>query len=229
MLRAEVSEAASLERPSPAALLLLEFLDATRSSLWVLDPERFQRLRACVDDARRWGELGPLEAFWSELRSIDDESIDLGWFDADLAPGRPLAPEPPFVLACACTGVRLEATQQHAALPRGRIDLLFDPTRPACHRWMERKLDLAWHASFLPAREILRQLPERLDQGCRASLTDWLYERRRAEGGPPDPIEAADLFELWARRYADEWRPIVVDELSPLAERDAQLVVFTDE
>ena len=230
MLRAELHQPASLGRSATTPGRLLEFLDATRSSLWVLDPDRFQRLRACVDDARRWGELGALEAFWSELRTAEDESINVNWFDtAESSLGLPLAPEPPFVLACACTGVRLDATQQHAALPHGRIDLLFDPTRPACHRWLERRLDLQWHATFLPAREVLRQLPERLDQACRASLTDWLYERRRGNGEPPDPTEAADLFELWARRYAGEWRAVVVDELSPLAERDAQLVVFTDD
>jgi len=229
MLPAESHEPAPLERSPAAAELLLEFLDATRSSLWVLDPERFLRLRACVDDARRWGELAALDAFWRELRTFDDASIDVNWFDAEISLGLPLTPEPPFVLACACTGVRLEATQQHAALPAGRIDPLFDPTRPACHRWLERKLDRRWHASFLPAREVLRQLPERLDQSCRASLTDWLYERRRVAGEPPDPIEAADLFELWARRYVDEWRALVVDELTPLADRDAQLVVFIDD
>jgi hypothetical protein len=229
MLRAELHEPVPLERPPTAPGLLLEFLDATRSSLWVLDPDRFQRLRACVDDARRWGELGALEAFWGELRTTEDESVDVNWFDTEISLGVPLAPEPPFVLACACTGVRLDATQQHAALPPGRIDLLFDPTRPACHRWLDRRLDLQWHASFLPAREVLRQLPERLDQACRGSLTDWLYERRRADGESPDPTEAAGLFEQWARRYAAEWRTVVVNELSPLAERDAQLVVFTDD
>jgi hypothetical protein len=228
MLRAESHEPAPLERPPTAPRLLLEFLDATRSSLWVLDPDRFLHLRTCIDSARRWGELGALEAFWAEHRTVEDESIDVNWFDAEVSLGLPLAPEPPFVLACACTGVHLDATQRHAALPQGRIDPLFDPTRPACHRWIERKLDTLWHASFLPASEVLRQLPERLDQGCRASLTDWLYERRRADGEPPDPIEAADLFELWSHRYLDEWRAVVVEELTPLAERDAQLVVFTD-
>lgn len=229
MLRAELREPAPSERPQPAPDLLLEFLDETRSSLWVLDPERFLQLRACVDDARRWGELAALEAFWAEHRVDEDEAVDVNWFDAEVALGLPLQPEAPFVLACACTGERLEATQQHAALPFGRIDLLFDPTRPACHRWLERRLDLQWHASFLPAREVLRQLPERLDQACRAALTDWLYERRRAAGDPPDPIEAADLFELWNRRYVDDWRGLVVAELEPLAARDAQLVVFTDD
>jgi hypothetical protein len=229
MLRADLHEPAVLERPPTAPGLLHEFLDATRSSLWVLDAERFQQLRACIDDARRWGELGALEAFWSENRTIEDESIDVNWFGAEVSLGLPLAPEPPFVLACACTGLHLDLTQQHAALPPGRIDLLFDPTRPACHRWLERQLDLQWHASFLPAREVLRQLPERLDQTCRGSLTDWLYERRIASGEPPNPIEAADLFELWSRRYADEWRTLVVEELAPLAERDAHLVVFMDD
>jgi hypothetical protein len=229
MLRAELHEPAPLARPPTAPGLLIEFLDETRSSLWVLDPERFLQLRACVDDARRWGELGALEAFWAEHRTVEDEAVDVNWFDTEVALGLPLTPEAPFLLACACTGERLEATQQHAALPLGRIDLLFDPTRPACHRWLDRQLDFQWHASFLPAREILRQLPERLDQACRASLTDWLYERRRAAGESPNPIEAADLFELWARRYIDEWRTLVVRELEPFAARDAQLVVFTDD
>jgi len=229
MMRADLSEPVPLERPPTAPRLLLEFLDATRSSLWVLDPDRFLELRACIDDARRWGELAALEAFWRENRTPEDESIDVNWFDPMLAPGMPLAPEPPFVLACACMGLHLDATQQHAALPVGRLNLLFDPTRPACHRWIERQLDQRWHASFLPAREVLRQLPERLDQGCRGSLTDWLYERRREGGLPPNPIEAADLFEHWAHRYADEWRAAVVEELTPLAERDAQLIVFTDD
>jgi hypothetical protein len=94
---------------------------------------------------------------------------------------------------------------------------------------VDRRLDLHWHASFLPAREVLRQLPERLDQTCRGSLTDWLYEHRRAAGQSPDPTEAAELFELWARRYAGGWRAEVIEELKPLAERDAQLVVFTDD
>jgi hypothetical protein len=229
MLRAEVHESAPLKRAPTPPGLLLEFLDATRSSLWVLDPERFTQLRACVDDARRWGELAALEAFWTEYRIADDASVDMNWFEAESALGLPLAPEPPFVLACACTAARLDATQQHAALPPGRIDLLFDPTRPACHRWMERRLDQAWHASFLPAREVLRQLPARLDQACRGSLTDWIYEHHLAAGQPPSPIEAADLFELWSARYVDEWRARIVEELAPLAERDAQLVVFTDE
>jgi hypothetical protein len=229
MMRAESHEVAPLERGPTAPELLLEFLDTTRSSLWVLDPERFLQLRACVDDARRWGELAALEAFWAEHRIAEDAAVDVNWFDTEVSLGLPLAPEPPFVLACACTGERLDATQQHAALPIGRIDLLFDPTRLACHRWLERQLDSLWHASFLPAREVLRQLPQRLDQGCRASLTDWLYERCRARGASPDPIEAADLFELWTRRYIDHWRALVVEELEPLAERDAQLVVFTDE
>jgi hypothetical protein len=229
MLEPDPHAAAPLERPPASEELLLEFLDATRSSLWVLDPERFLRLRACVDDARRWGEIAELEAFWSEHRAAEDASIGVNWFDAEIALGLPLAPEPPFVLVCACTGARLDVTQQHAALPLGRIDLLFDPTRPACHRWLDRQLDLRWHASFLPAREVLRQLPERLDQGCRGSLTDWIYEHRREGGESPNPIEVADLFELWARRYVDEWRALVVDELTPLAERDVQLVVFTDE
>lgn len=229
MLHAERLEAASLERSPTPPELLREFLDATRSSLWVLDPERFQELRACIDDARRWGELAALEAFWSAHRIAEDESLDLNWFDAEIALGLPLQPEPPLVLACACTAAGLDATQQHAALPLGRIDLLFDPTRPACHRWVDRRLDLHWHASFLPAREVLRQLPERLDQACRGSLTDWLYERRTAAGQSPDPTEAAALFEQWGRRYAGEWRAEVVDELRPLAERDAQLVVFTDD
>lgn len=229
MLQAELRETVSLERPPTPPGLLLEFLDATRSSLWVLDPERFLHLRACVDDARRWGEIAALEAFWSEYRIAEDASVDVNWFDTEVALGLPLAPEPPFVLACACTGARLDATQQHAALPAGRIDLLFDRTRPACHRWMDRQLDSLWHASFLPAREVLRQLPERLDQGCRGSMTDWLYERHLEHGQSPDPMLAADMFEQWGRRYVDEWRARVVEELRPLAERDAQLVIFTDE
>ncbi len=229
MLQAELHEAVRLERHPGEPGLLLEFLDATRSSLWVLDPERFLHLRACVDDARRWGEIAALEAFWIEHRIAEDRSLDVNWFDAETALGLPLTPEPPFLLACACTGVRLDATQQHAALPHGRIDLLFDPTRPACHRWVDRQLDHHWHASFLPAREVLRQLPERLDQSCRASLTDWLYERHRERAEAPNPIEAAELFEVWARRYAAEWRTQVVTELAPLADRDAQLVVFTDD
>ncbi|HWO19536.1 MAG TPA: hypothetical protein VNO30_12200 [Kofleriaceae bacterium] len=232
MLHAEVAEAAHEEEEAPPPLLL-EFLDATRSSLWVLDPERFQQLRSCVDVARRWGELAGLKAFWSTYRIAEDASIEMSWFDAKNGLGDGLgllfAPEPPFVLAAACTGTRLDATQQHAALPPGRIDLLFDPTRPACHRWLERQLDSQWHASFLSAREILRQLPERLDDSCRASLTDWLYEHRRAAGQSPDPIQAADLFELWAYRYFEEWRDLVIAELRPLAEYDAQLVVFTDD
>lgn len=227
MLPAQQRESVPLERSAPE--LLLEFLDATRSSLWVLDPDRLQRLRSCVDDARRWGEIAALESFWMEHRIAEDASIHLNWFDVEIALGTPLQPEPPFVLACACTGARLDATQQHAALPAGRIDLLFDPSRPGCHRWIERRLDQQWHASFLPAREVLRQLPERLDQSCRASLTDWLYERSLAEGQPPSPTEAADLFEFWSRRYAAEWRAQVVAELTPLAARDAQLVVFTDD
>lgn len=232
MMRAELAEVVTLERlpsVSSAPSLLLEFLDSTRSSMWVLDPERFLQLRACVDDARRWGELAALEAFWSSYRIAEDAAVDVNWFDTEVALGIPLGPEPPFVLACACTGERLEATQQHAALPIGRIDLLFDPTRPACHRWLDRNLDHLWHATFLPAREVLRQLPERLDQACRGSLTDWLYEHRNRRGESPSPSEAAELFEQWTRRYASEWRAQVVDELSPLAERDAQLVVFTDE
>lgn len=228
-MRAELHETERLERVPAAPSRLLEFLDATRSSLWVLDPERFLQLRACVDDARRWGELAALEAFWSEHRIAEDDALDVNWFDAEVSLCLPLAPEPPFLVACACTGERLEATQQHAALPLGRIDLLFDPTRPACHRWLDRQLDLQWHASFLPAREVLRQLPGRLDQACRASLTDWLYERHLAAGEPPDPALAAELFEEWARRYVDTWRPLVAGELAPLAERDAQLVVFTDD
>lgn len=227
MLPAEPHESASLEGPAPA--LLLEFLDATRSSLWVLDADRLQRLRACVDDARRWGEIAALEAFWVEHRIAEDASVHLNWFDVEIAVGLPLAPEPPLVLAAACTGARLDATQQHAPLPAGRIDLLFDRTRPACHRWVERRLDQKWHASFLPAREVLRQLPEQLDQGCRGSLTDWLYERHRDASESPDPTEDADLFEVWSRRYAAQWRAQVVGELTPLAARDAQLVVFTDD
>jgi hypothetical protein len=227
MLLAQQRESVPLER-SAAPELLLEFLDATRSSLWVLDPDRLQRLRSCVDDARRWGEIAALEAFWVEHRIAEDAAIHLNWFDVEIALGLPLAPEPPFVLACACTGARLDATQQHAALPAGRIDLLFDPTRPGCHRWIERRLDQQWHASFLPAREVLRQLPEHLDQSCRGSLTDWLYEHSLAVGQPPSPTEAADLFEVWSRHYAAEWRAQVVAELTPLAARDAQLVVFTD-
>src|SRR5213075_789340 len=104
MLRAEQHESVALERPPTAPGLLHEFLDATRSSLWVLDPERFQQLRACIDGARRWGEVGALDAFWSENRTVEDESIDVNWFDAEVSLGLPLAPEPPFVLACACTG-----------------------------------------------------------------------------------------------------------------------------
>lgn len=232
MLPAEHHETASLEQPADAPALLLEFLDATRSSLWVLDPERLQRLRSCVDDARRWGEIAALEQFWVDHRIAEDAAIHLNWFDVEIALGLPLQPEPPFMLACACTGVRLDATQQHAALPPGRpgrLDLLFDRSRPACHRWVERRLDRLWHASFVSAREVLRQLPARLDDACRASLTDWLYERRRAEGEAPDPTEAAELFEVWARRYAGQWRGDVVAELTPLAARDAQLVVFTDD
>ena len=229
MLRPEVPEAALTEQTVTAPALLLEFLDATRSSLWVLDPDRFQQLRACVDDARRWGELGALEAFWTAYRVAEDASIAMNWFNTESALGLPIDPEPPFVLAAACTGARLDATQQHAALPIGRIDLLFDPTRPACHRWLVRQLDKRWHASFLPAREVLRQLPERLDDSCRGSLTDWIYEYRLAAGQPPDPTEAADMFELWAYRYVEEWRGLVIAELKPLAERDAQLVVFTDD
>lgn len=228
MLQAELHESGSPERLPAAPGLLHEFLDATRSSLWVLDPDRFQRLRACIDSTRRWGEIGALEAFWAENRTVEDESLDVNWFDAEVALGLPLVPEPPFVLACACTGIHLDFTQQHAPLPTGRIDLLFDPTRTACHRWLERQLDLQWHASFLPAREVLRHLPDRLDQTCRGSLTDWLYERSIASGQPPNPLEAADLFEQWSRRYADAWRALVVEELAPLAERDAHLVVFID-
>ena len=153
----------------------------------------------------------------------------MNWFDARDLP-RPAAHARAVVHPrLPCTGERLGVTQQHAALPPGRIDLLFDPTRPACHRWLDRQLDLQWHASFLPAREILRQLPHRLDQSCRASLTDWLYERRRTAGDLPKPIEAADLYELWTRRYIDECLAHVVEELEPLAERDAQLVVFMDD
>lgn len=218
-------ETMSIDRPASVSEPLLEYLDATRSSLWVLDPERFVRLRACVADARRRGDLTALEAFWSDFRIAEDRSIDFNWFSAG---GGALAPEPPIVLACACTGEPLEATQQHAALPLGRIDLLFDPTRPAFPRWLDRQLDLEWHASFLPAREVLRQLPEQLDESCRASLTDWLYERRRTAGEPPNAAEASNLFEIWSRRYADDWRARVVTELEPLAARDALLVVFTD-
>lgn len=206
--------------------LLYQYLDATRSSLWVVDPQRLLRLHACIDEARRWGDLTAIEMFWSDYRAAEDESIDLNWFAT--LPGAPLVPEPPLVLACCCAGVHLDATQQHAALPLGRIDPLFDPTLPAYPRWLDRELDFAWHASFLPAREVLRQLPARLDQACRASLTDWLFERRRERGEAPNPVEAANLFELWSRRYVDEWRAVVVAELQPLAERDAQLVVFTD-
>jgi len=215
----------SIDRPAGVPELLLEYLDATRSSLWVLDPDRFVRLHACVEEARRRGDLRALEAFWRKHRIPEDESIDFNWFEAA---GGPLAPEPPIVLACACTGVSLDATQQHAALPLGRIDLLFDPTGPAFPRWLDRQLDLEWHASFLPAREVLRQLPDQLDQSCRASLTDWLYERHRAAGEPPNPAEAPNLFEIWARSYVEEWRTLVVAELQPLAARDALLVVFTD-
>jgi hypothetical protein len=215
----------SIDRPAGVSELLLEYLDATRSSLWVLDPDRFARLRACVEDARRKGDLKALVAFWCAYRIPEDEAIDFNWFDAA---GGPLAPEPPIVLACACTAEPLGATQQHAALPLGRIDLLFDPTRPAFSRWLDRQLDLEWHASFLPAREVLRQLPDQLDDSCRASLTDWLYERRRLAGEPPNPAEASSLFEIWSRRYVEEWRERVVGELVPLAARDALLVVFTD-
>lgn len=229
MLAAVPHETASTERPPTPPGLLVEFLDATRSSLWALAPDRLQRLRACVDEARRRGEIAALAAFWTEHRAAEDAALSLNWFDAEIAAGLPFQPEPPFVLACACSGARLDATQQHAALPPGRLDPLFDPARPACVRWAERQLDRRWHAAILPAREGLRQLPERLDQGCRASLTDWLFERRRAEGAPPNPLEAADLFELWSRRYVDEWRAQVVAELTPLAARDAQLVVFTDD
>lgn len=223
-MRGDLHETSSAGRLAPE--LLLEYLDATRSSLWVLDPERFIRLRACVDEARRWGELTALEMFWSEFRVAEDRALELNWFEADER--TPLTPEPPILLACACTGERLDATQQHAALPLGRIDLLFDPTRPAYHRWLHRQLDLEWHASFLPAAEVLRQLPARLDQACRASLTDWLYEHQRRTGQAPDPIAASSLFEIWSRRYVDDWRALVVAELEPLAARDAQLVVFTD-
>lgn len=228
MLRVEAPKGARVARQATAPELLLEFLEATRSSLWALDPERFQHLRSCVDDARRWGELAALEAFWTVYRVAEDASIEMNWFNTESALGLPLDPDPPLVLAAACTGARLDATQQHAALPPGRIDPLFDPTRPACHRWLVRQLDKRWSASFLSAREVLRQLPERLDQSCRASLTDWLYERRRASGQPPDPTEAAGLFELWGRRYIAEWRGHVVAELTPLAQRDAQLVLFID-
>ena len=220
-----MQETMAIDRPAGAPELLLEYLDATRSSLWVLDPERFLRLHACVEDARRKGDLRALRMFWCEYRIPEDEGIDFNWFDPA---GGPLTPEPPIVLACACRGEPLEATQQHAALPLGRIDLLFDPTKPAFARWIDRQLDLEWHASFLPAREVLRQLPEQLDQSCRASLTDWLYERRRMAGEPPNPAEASQLFEIWARNYIDAWRGLVVAELQPLAARDALLVVFTD-
>jgi hypothetical protein len=206
--------------------LLAAYLDATRSSLWVVDPRRLQRLRACVSEARRWGELAALDQFWRELRVPEDSAVQLNWFQ--VAPGDPLSPEPPILLACACAGPALDATQQHAALPLGRIEPLFDPTHPAFHRWLDRDLDLAWHAGFLSAREVLTQLPERLDQACRASLTDWLYEHARSTGAPPDPSLASSLFELWAAEYAARWRAQVVAELTPLAEDDALLVVFTD-
>lgn len=229
MLHVEVSEAAPQEQEESTPALLLEFLDATRSSLWVLDPERFQQLRSCVDKARRWGEIAGLEAFWTTYRIAEDASIEMNWFDTESGLSLPLAPEPPFVLAAACTGTHLDATQQHAALPPGRIDPLFDRTRPPCQRWLERQLDSKWHASFVSAREVLRQLPERLDDSCRGSLTDWLYEHRLAAGESPDPTQAADLFELWAYRYFEDWRGLVIAELKPLADRDAQLVVFTDD
>lgn len=222
--RDDTAEPLPIFRPTSAQDLLREYLDATRSSLWVLDEARFVRLRACVDEARRWGELTALEAFWKQFRSPEDEALAFNWFEA--AADQALTPEPPIVLACACTRERLEVTRRHAALPLGSSELLFDARGPAYHRWIERMLDIEWHASFLSAREVLHQLPLRLDQMCRSSVGDWLVER--GAGRALNAIEATNVFELWSRRYLDEWRELVVAELEPLAERNAQLVLFTD-
>lgn len=238
--RDNTPEALPIFRPTSAQDLLREYLDATRSSLWVLDDARFVRLRACIDEARRWGELTALEAFWREFRSPEDEALAFNWFEAPptddssdptdrawwAAPA--LTPEPPIVLACACTREQLEVTRRHAALPLGSSELLFDARSPAYHRWIERMLDIEWHASFLSAREVLHQLPLRLDQLCRKGVADWFAEHQRGAAAALNALDAAAVFELWSRRYLDEWRDLVVAELEPLAERDAQLVLFTD-